>query len=129
MTNDRRRRGFTLLEVLVAFVVLALSLSALLPALTTLGHRGRLAEDRWLAGELALSRLEAAGVTTPLARGDDSGAWQDWRWTVEVRPLRSAPPESERFATFYEVTVEVTDGDGLVLARLATVKRAPESDR
>lgn len=126
--TDRGRSGFSLLEVLVAFVVLALALSALLPALSGLSHRSRAAEDRWLAGELALSRLDMAGVIEPFAASSESGEWRDWRWQVEVRPLPSVPPGSRRFATFYEVTVVVSDiASGDLLARLAAVKRAAEA--
>lgn len=128
--RNRHRAGFSLLEVMVAFVVLALSLSALLPALTTLSHRSRSAEDRWLAGELALSQLDMVGVTAPLASGEESGEWRNWRWEVQIRPISAAIPESARFATLFEITVKVSDSrSGAVLVQLTTVKRAPGAGR
>ena len=80
--------GFTLLEVLVAFVVAAMFLAVTFELLSgSLVGIGRAeVHDRALA--IAQSRLEAAGVAEPLVPGITSGR-QDSRftWRSEVRPF------------------------------------------
>lgn len=83
-----RQRGFTILEVLVGFLVAALLLSVILSSFAS-GMRGLVQADRYSQAALvAQSRLAGVGVTSPLVQGrfegrDDAG----YAWRVEVAPL------------------------------------------
>jgi len=79
------QRGFSLLEVLVAFVILALVATALFRLFGgALGNAG-VAEDASRAVLIAQSRLDAA--RGELRGGSTSGTEQDrYEWTTRIEP-------------------------------------------
>ncbi len=90
MRTDRPRRrsarGFTLIEMVVAFVLLALVLSTAYEIFSEgLTHAGAL-EERSRALEVARSHLDDAGAEEPLKEGISQGEAQDPRfhWTTTV---------------------------------------------
>lgn len=87
-TRSDRSRGFTLLEVLVAFVILALSLGVLLGIFSAGLRNTRLAADYSAAVALSESKLAELGVTTPLVPGIEEGTDTGlFRWRSEVVEL------------------------------------------
>lgn len=90
----RRVRGFTLLEVLVALLVLALALLALSrTAALQVGAFGALRE-RTLAGWLATDVLAQTRIATPFpptgkSDGERRFGGRDWHWEliVQVTPV------------------------------------------
>jgi general secretion pathway protein I len=109
-----REAGFTLLEVLVAFIIAALALGAL-----TQGAAGGLQSAR-VSGHYqeALSRARSRLATLDTApapgeqRGDDGGGYE---WRINVTPIATAgrpregvdPPRSGR-ATLLAVTIRIS---------------------
>jgi general secretion pathway protein I len=83
----RRSRGFTLIEVVVAFVLLTLVLATSFEIFTTGFARAALLEDESRALLIAQSRLAAAGVEENLKEGETRGESEDRRfqWTVSVK--------------------------------------------
>jgi general secretion pathway protein I len=83
----RQSRGFTLIEVVVAFVLLTLVLAASFEIFTTGFARAALLEDESRALLIAQSRLAAAGVEENLKEGETRGESEDRRfqWTVSVK--------------------------------------------
>ncbi|SMR82991.1 MULTISPECIES: prepilin-type N-terminal cleavage/methylation domain-containing protein [Stenotrophomonas] len=83
-----RARGFTLLEVIVAFALLGLALTLLLGSLSGGARQVRDAELRTRAVLHAQSLLAAAGVETPLQAGSQQGEWGQGRyhWQLQVQP-------------------------------------------
>lgn len=89
-----RQRGFSLLEVLVAFSILALSLGVLMRIYSGALNNVGVASEQAEALVVAQSLLAGAGVETPLAEGETAGRHGerfDWRLVV-------APVETERQA-------------------------------
>ena len=88
----RDERGFTLLEVLVAFIIAALALGALYQG--TLGGllAARVAGQTQEALSRARSRLAEIGHGAPLRageqQGDDGGGY---RWRLRIAPIATAP--------------------------------------
>lgn len=84
----RAARGFTLLEVIVAFALLGLALTLLLGSLSGGARQVREAEVRTRAILHAQSLLAAAGVDTPLRSGSQQGEWEQGRfhWQLQVQP-------------------------------------------
>jgi general secretion pathway protein I len=109
-TQSNRCRGFTLLEVLVAFVILALSLGVLLGIFSAGLRNTRLAADYSAAVALAESKLAEVGVTAPLVPGIEEGAGAGlFRWRSEVVEMDPVDGTSGiGAARLYRVEVDVT---------------------
>lgn len=80
-------RGFSLLEVLVAFTILAMLLGALFQVFSGGLRAARAGDSYTRATVIAQSRLAALGVEYPLQEGTTSGSVDDtFHWRVIVRP-------------------------------------------
>lgn len=128
-------RGFTLVEVLVAFVIAAAALGALYHgvanSLTATGASGRYDE----ALSRARSHLATVGHGIPLnamsQRGEEG---HDFRWEIVISPIATAPsrpPDEDGQAappvTLYavQVTESWEDSNGLRQVRLFTRRIGP----
>ncbi len=115
MRGGARQAGFTILEVLVAFVVAALLLSVILGGFSQGLSNLRLVDQRAQAVLVAQSRLAEVGVVTPLRPGAFQGVEsgdKPFRWTVNVTPLdwEYAARVAAMGAVLYRVDVEVSWG-------------------
>jgi general secretion pathway protein I len=88
--SRRRERGYTLLEVIIAFGVLALALTLLLGILTNSGRQVRWSGDAGRAALLAQSLLEEMELDGRLREGLREGRLDGdrYRWRLQVRPWR-----------------------------------------
>ncbi len=122
-------RGFTLIEVVVAFVLLTLVFAVGFQIFASGLSRAGALEERSNALEVARSRLADAGAEEPLAPGQDQGQTEDGRihWTTVVSPWDEAGdplhPIPSPYALYrVEVKVDWHGADGkdhaLALARL-----------
>ena len=87
-------RGFTLMEILVAFVVLATSVAILYRTFST-GIRNVDAISGYSeAISLAESKLMALGLEKPLVEGDEAGETENrrFKWALSVKPY--TPPDA-----------------------------------
>ena len=123
------QRGFSLLEVLVAFAILSVSLGVLLQVFATGLRNAGTADDYTQATLYAESILAAYGHEAPLDEGVREGAINDrfsWRGTVSADA--EGMPDSEKTRVLaYRVSVEVF-WPGLVQTRsvvLETLRLAP----
>ena len=114
-------QGSTLLEVIVAFAILTLSFSVLLPAMTSMTGSRERAETRWAATEFARSRLSEVGIVDPVRPGVIQGTYVPrWIWRIRTVPYR--PPEVAVGADLFTVTITVDDRDSRVLlTKLETI--------
>ncbi|QOC23044.1 prepilin-type N-terminal cleavage/methylation domain-containing protein [Wenzhouxiangella sp. AB-CW3] len=84
--RPHRQGGFTLIEVMAAFMVFALLFGVLLQILSTSVSNTRLAGDYTRAALWAQSRLDMLGLEEMLEPGTTQGQFDDeFRWTMEVR--------------------------------------------
>lgn len=88
-----RSRGFSLLEVLVAFAFFALAGTALHGVFSGALRNASAAEEHTRAALIAESRLAALGHEKILSVGTESGEAEGdkFRWVMEVRPYQAAP--------------------------------------
>ena len=109
--DDHRRAGFTLLEVLVALVIFALSFGVLAQIMQTGLRQSTVAESTVAATSLARSQLARVGTELPLEVGETEGEAEDgMRWHTAIQ-LAGPPDEDLRIAS-YEVQVTVSWGAG-----------------
>lgn len=111
----RRQRGFTLLEVVIAFALLALALGLLLGALNNSARAMRDAADASAAALHARSLLQDLGVGVPLEPGSRQGVFENgrFRWTLQLRPhAQPLPPPLQAGYRMLHVNLTVQWGDG-----------------
>ena len=115
LSSRRRAAGFTLLEVLVAFTILAVALVALLRAFSS-GLRGLDAAAAATAAlQHARSKIEEVGTLIPLEAGVQEGTFEDgtqWRVVIEPHELGDAAAVESLQVVPYEVEVTVTGARG-----------------
>lgn len=116
--SHRRQRGYTLIEVIVAFALLAGALTLLLGTLTGATRQVRWSRDAGRAALHAQSLLDQVGVGEPLRPGEREGEFDDGRyhWSLRILPWvdPTAPADRPRSATpaqLYELRLAVTWGD------------------
>lgn len=85
-----RQGGFTLLEVIVAFALLALALTLLLGSLSGASQQVRAADDASRAALYSQSLLAQLGVGETLQPGLREGAFENgrYRWQLEIAPYQ-----------------------------------------
>jgi general secretion pathway protein I len=87
-----RTRGFTLIEVLVALVIVTVGMSAVLATLTSSADTTAYLRDKTFAEWVALNRivelrLQSQRLATGKSEGDVELAGRKWRWQQEVTKL------------------------------------------
>lgn len=129
-----RQSGFSLLEILVAFAVLSISLGVLLRIFGGGGRIAATADEYSRAIVVAESLLATAGIETPLRPGETSGQIGDtYRWVMRVEPYPpdealAAAPTNIGFKPYWvELTVEWGDSDDPRAFDLKTLRLLPET--
>ena len=89
MMRASNNHGFTLIEVLVALVIVAFGIGALLTTLTSSADNVSFLRDKSFAEWIALNRiselrLTAAQPPVGSSNGEVEYAGSQWRWTQEV---------------------------------------------
>jgi general secretion pathway protein I len=138
-TQATRQAGFSLLEVLVAFVILALVATALFRLFSGGLVNAGAAADWSRALLVAQSQLELAAAGQPLREGEVSGTdgTGQIRWATKIAPYVApdVDPELERLTDalptrLFRVSVDVrfAGANGVERAlSLATVRIGPRS--
>lgn len=109
----KRQAGYSLLEVLVAFALLAGALSVLLAALSGASRQVRHGNDAGRARLHAQSLLAGLGVEQPLQEGSRSGEWEDgrYRWQLQMQPWQPADAVASPGPQLLQVQLQVRWGD------------------
>jgi general secretion pathway protein I len=105
----RGQRGFTLIEVLVAFVILLLAFAVLMRIFATGGRGLVAADDVNRAVAYAQAELAAIGVSVPLQAGTSEGELADgyrWERAIALYPTEESEA-SARVPLLYQVTTTV----------------------
>lgn len=116
--NARGARGYTLLEVVIAFGVLALALTLLLGILTNSSRQVRWSADAGRAAMLGESLLDETEMKGALREGRRDGELEDgrYRWTLDVRPWRDRArppgPLDPSAPRLFELQLTVAWGEG-----------------
>lgn len=101
----RRHKGFSLLEILVAFAIMAVALTIVLRIFGSGVNNAVVSEEYSIAVQIAESIMARTGVETPLQVGETSGIEADkYEWWVRITPVAGPPPKSHpRFKSQQEI--------------------------
>jgi general secretion pathway protein I len=84
-----RQSGFSLLEILIAFSILALSLGILLKIFSAGVNNAGVAEEYTVAVQIAESLMAKTSLDTPLQIHEETGVINDkYHWQVSVLPFQ-----------------------------------------
>lgn len=109
MRRASRQRGFSLLEVIAAMLLLAIAFAALMKVA---GGAIELSQNAAAHDEAALrarSLLDSAFIAEPLVSGSSSGRFDErYRWTLDVTPwpVPDASPSSAMQMYRLDLTVQ-----------------------
>ena len=101
MTNHfqlvKRQAGFTLLEVLVAMVILSISLLAAIKVASEVTNSAIYMQDKTVAQWVAMNKVVELKLAKKLpdlgkSNGEEEMAGRDWRWDILVRNTADKNP-------------------------------------
>lgn len=125
-SKDARRtnRGFTLVEVLIAFAILAVALTALMQAFSQGLRSLEVAEDYATATMLARSKMAEIGPLIAVEESELTGEFENgWQWRVAIVPFADdGDPDVELGAvTLFDVNVAI-ERDDRIFAELYSLR-------
>ncbi len=87
--QQRQSGGFTLIEILAAFLVFALSFAVIMQIMSSSLRNTRIAGDLTQAALYAQSKMDMLGIEAPVEEGSDSGEFdQRYRWEMHTTPYQ-----------------------------------------
>jgi general secretion pathway protein I len=107
-TSGRRQNGFTLIEVMVAFAVFALSIGAifeLFAGATRRAEQARTREQLWLTAQSVLAEFRTRPLPWPANEEGQGASGDTWRLAIEPFDAGTDPDHPWKA---YSVRVNVT---------------------
>ncbi len=113
--SPNKQRGFSLLEMLISFSILAVSLGILLKIFSSGIITAQVADNYTTAAQIASNLMAKTGVETPLKISENIGVENEfYHWRVRVNPQTFVSPELDLRGLpvdLFNVNVQVWWGD------------------
>ncbi len=125
---SRIRKGFTLVELVVAFLILVIGVTAILELVSQSALNARYAKDKTTATVLAQQKLEELLAQPDLAPGETEGdfgdAYPQFRWRAQISEVGGSTVSTESGTGLLHivVTVEWQDRGQLRSVQLETLQ-------
>jgi general secretion pathway protein I len=97
-----RQAGFSLIEMVAAFLVFAIAMGVLMEILATSVHSTRASNAYTMAALWAESKLDTIGVGAPIEAGSSNGRFDDsYSWQLDIQQVDPAnvEPPPQQYAT------------------------------
>jgi general secretion pathway protein I len=97
-----RQAGFSLIEMVAAFLVFAIAIGILMSILASSMHSTRTSSDYTMAALWAESKLDVVGVGEPIEAGSSNGRFDDtYSWEMQIQQVdpTSVEPPPQQYAT------------------------------
>ncbi|MFI0397787.1 MAG: prepilin-type N-terminal cleavage/methylation domain-containing protein [Thiolinea sp.] len=111
-SKTAKQQGFTLLEIMVAFVIMGLVVGTLLQLFGSAMRSVALADEYSFAVQVAESRMEAVGSEIKVEKNTVSGQEEGtaYQWAVTMQPIELNEKQEEFSLSIepYQVTVIVS---------------------
>jgi type II secretory pathway pseudopilin PulG len=114
--------GYSLIETLIAFSVMALVLSVLLPGQAQLLGRAVNADERVLAMDYAASMLDQLGVSREIKQGGDAFEYRDWNVQYSTTYATELSPPNR----YLRLTINIQNNQSVTLATITKVVHRDE---
>jgi general secretion pathway protein I len=96
MKRGKRKRGFTLIEVVVAMAILGIGLVVIIELFAGGLRLGRASQEYTKAAGYARMKMEEINLASALEEGIQEGEFDGhFRWQVEVKKVDLLPPGKE----------------------------------
>ena len=96
MKRDKGRRGFTLIEVVVAMAILGIGLVVIIELFGGGLRLGRASQEYTKAAGYARMKMEEINLASALEEGIQEGEFDgQFRWQVAVKKVDLLPPDKE----------------------------------
>lgn len=125
----RIRKGFTLVELVVAFLILVIGVTAILELVSQSALNARYAKDKTTATVLAQQKLEEllsqSELTAGEVEGDFGDAYPQFRWRAQINEVGDSISEvgtNLLHITVITVVVEWTDRGQIRSVQVETLK-------
>ena len=138
-STQNRAEGFSLLEILVAFTLLAVAMGVLMQIFSS-GVNGATLADRYAKATMyAESKLASVGIESDLKESATSGKFDDdFAWALLVRPYQDPVPKEQSVVDYeklmvtqlYEVELKVSftaDDRRERVVNLSTLRLGPKT--
>jgi general secretion pathway protein I len=126
LRRSAARAGFTLLEVLIALTILAVSVGVLFTSFSMTANGTRIAHSDVEIASAAQSVLARVGIDIPLRPGEQSGRVGELDWTVTIAPYAVRADPSALSVIPLEISLKIQKG-GTDALSLKTLRLAPRS--
>jgi general secretion pathway protein I len=137
--SPKHNKGFSLLEILVAFTLLAVAMGVLMQIFSS-GVNGATLADRYAKATMyAESKLATVGIEETLKEGSAAGKFDDdFSWSVVVRPYQDPFPRETSVIDYeklmpsqlFEIALKVTftpDDHRERVVNLSTLRIGPKT--